>query len=113
MPSSKEYLDFILDCLSDLDNICFMGTNVISGSAKGVVIKTGDATYFGKVADTITDELRKSIGSDYFKVSALTGENVEESFMHAAKLGLAFYREQQSISLQNTLVYQKIMFKLF
>ena len=51
------------------------------------------------VPDTITDELRKSIGSDYFKVSALTGENVEESFMHAAKLGLAFYREQQSLSL--------------
>ena len=31
-----------------------MGTNVISGSAKGVVIKTGDDTYFGKIAHTIT-----------------------------------------------------------
>ena len=27
-----------LDSISDLDTICFMGTNVISGSAKGVVI---------------------------------------------------------------------------
>ena len=42
-----------LDSISDLDTICFMGTNVISGSAKGVVIKTGDNTYFGKVAHTI------------------------------------------------------------
>lgn len=31
-----------------------MGTNVISGSAKGVVIKTGDDTYFGKIAHTNT-----------------------------------------------------------
>ena len=31
-----------------------MGTNVVSGSAKGVVIKKGDDTYFGKVAHTLT-----------------------------------------------------------
>ncbi len=43
-----------LDTLSDLDTICFMGTNVISGSAKGIVIKTADSTYFGKVAHTLT-----------------------------------------------------------
>lgn len=43
-----------LDSISDLDTICFMGTNVISGSAKCAVIKTADSTYFGKVAHTIT-----------------------------------------------------------
>ena len=43
-----------LDSVADLDTICFMGTNVISGSAKGVVIKTADSTYFGKVAHTLT-----------------------------------------------------------
>lgn len=42
-----------LDSIADLDNICFMGTSVISGSAKGVVIKTADSTYFGKVAHSI------------------------------------------------------------
>lgn len=42
-----------LDSIADLDTICFMGTNVISGSAKGVVIKTADSTYFGKIADTL------------------------------------------------------------
>lgn len=43
-----------IDNISDFDNICFMGTNVISGSAKGIVIKTADSTYFGKIANTIT-----------------------------------------------------------
>lgn len=43
-----------IDSLTDLDTICFMGTNVISGSAKGMVIKTADDTYFGKVAHTLT-----------------------------------------------------------
>ena len=40
--------------LSDIDTICFMGTNVISGSAKGVVVLTSDDTYLGKVANTLT-----------------------------------------------------------
>ncbi len=43
-----------IDSLSDIDTICFMGTNVISGSAKGVVVLTADNTYFGKVANTLT-----------------------------------------------------------
>ena len=43
-----------IDNISDLDTICFMGTNVVSGSAKGVVIKTADSTYFGKVAHTLS-----------------------------------------------------------
>ena len=50
----------ILYNISDLDNICFMGTNVISGSAKCVVIKTGDSTYFGKVAHNIMKNKEKS-----------------------------------------------------
>ena len=43
-----------IDSIADIDTICFMGTNVISGSAKGVVIKTADSTYFGKIAHTLT-----------------------------------------------------------
>ena len=42
-----------IENISDIDTICFMGTNVISGSAKGVIIKTGDNTYFGKIANTL------------------------------------------------------------
>ncbi len=43
-----------LESITDLDNICFMGTNVVSGSAKCVVVKVADDTYFGKVAHSIT-----------------------------------------------------------
>lgn len=55
----SEHKDKVED-ITDLDTICFMGTNVISGSAIGIVFKTGDNTYFGKVADTITDEKPKT-----------------------------------------------------
>ena len=44
----------MIESLSDIDTICFMGTNVISGSAKGIVVLTADNTYFGKVAHTLT-----------------------------------------------------------
>lgn len=43
-----------IENITDLDNICFMGTNVISGSAKGIVIKTAKDTYFGRIAKNIT-----------------------------------------------------------
>ena len=59
IPNSELALED-LDGISDLDTICFMGTNVISGSAKCVVIKTADSTYFGKVAHTITTGKPKS-----------------------------------------------------
>ena len=42
-----------IESITDLDTICFMGTNVISGTAKAVVIRTADDTYFGKVAKTL------------------------------------------------------------
>ena len=39
-----------------LQNICFMGTNVVSGSAAAVVLATGDDTYFGNMAKTLSGE---------------------------------------------------------
>ncbi len=39
--------------LSELDNICFMGTTVVSGSATAVVLATGNDTYFGSMAKTL------------------------------------------------------------
>ena len=40
----------------DLPNICFLGSNVESGSATAVVIHTGDRTYFGSLAASIVGE---------------------------------------------------------
>ncbi len=48
------------ETISDLDTICFMGTNVISGSGKAVVIYTGDNTYFASIAHSITSEKPKT-----------------------------------------------------
>ena len=44
-----------IESVTDLETICFMGTNIISGSGKGVVIKTANDTYFGKVAHTLNN----------------------------------------------------------
>ncbi|MGI9025267.1 MAG: magnesium-translocating P-type ATPase [Burkholderiaceae bacterium] len=38
----------------ELDNICFMGTNVVSGSASAIVVTTGNRTYFGTLAERVT-----------------------------------------------------------
>jgi len=39
--------------LLDIPNICFMGTNVVSGTALAVVVATGPRTYFGSLAKAI------------------------------------------------------------
>lgn len=38
----------------DLENICFMGTNIVSGSATGVVIATGKDTYIGQMSQVMS-----------------------------------------------------------
>nr|MBP3681530.1 magnesium-translocating P-type ATPase [Clostridia bacterium] len=43
-----------IENITDLDNICFMGTNVTSGSGKGVIFKIAKNTYLGKISNTIT-----------------------------------------------------------
>src|SRR5450830_377465 len=40
----------------ELPNICFLGSNVESGSATAVVIYTGDRTYFGSLAASIVGQ---------------------------------------------------------
>ncbi len=44
----------------DVSNICFLGTNVISGSAKAIVIATGSNTYLGKMSKTIVKNDQKT-----------------------------------------------------
>ena len=38
----------------ELENICFMGTNVVSGSAMAIAITTGNQTYFGSISKSLT-----------------------------------------------------------
>jgi P-type Mg2+ transporter len=37
----------------DLANVCFMGANVVSGYATGLIVRTGGRTFFGQLADEI------------------------------------------------------------
>ena len=37
----------------DLPNLCYMGANVVSGYATGVIARTGRGTFFGQLADEI------------------------------------------------------------
>lgn len=40
----------------ELQNACFQGTNVLSGSARGLVINTGMNTYFGSISEKLTEK---------------------------------------------------------
>lgn len=40
----------------DVANICFMGTNVVSGQARAVVVATGRHTYFGSLSKAIVGQ---------------------------------------------------------
>ncbi len=42
--------------LFDLANICYMGSNIESGTAIGIVLQTGKQTYIGSIASTLQHE---------------------------------------------------------
>ena len=48
------------ESLTDIDNIGFMGSNIVSGSAKGVILATGNHTYFGSMAKSLNTYKDKS-----------------------------------------------------
>ena len=56
MPVEKReqiVLDADSKSVLELENICFMGTNVVSGTAAAVVVNTGGHTYFGSMAKSL------------------------------------------------------------
>nr|WP_307915901.1 hypothetical protein [Mycoplasmopsis bovis] len=52
--------DYEYQNVTDRHNLAFMGSNIISGSAKAIVIVTGDETYLGQVAQKINEKPVKS-----------------------------------------------------
>ncbi|MBB6110257.1 Mg2+-importing ATPase [Mucilaginibacter lappiensis] len=58
--------------LVELDNICFMGTNVVSGSAMAISVNTGNQTYFGSLSkDIVGKRAETSFDKGVNKVSYL------------------------------------------
>lgn len=50
----------IQDVSLQLDNIGYMGTNIISGTATAIVLSTGNQTYFGNMAKSLSTDKQKS-----------------------------------------------------
>jgi len=48
------------DALTDLQNIGFMGSNIVSGSATAVALATGNETYIGAMAKSLTGDRAKN-----------------------------------------------------
>ncbi|HIU77092.1 MAG TPA: magnesium-translocating P-type ATPase [Candidatus Pelethocola excrementipullorum] len=46
--------------LTDLPNVGFMGTNMVSGSATAVILTTGNQTYFGSMAESLSGSRSKN-----------------------------------------------------
>ena len=46
--------------IAELDNVGFMGSNVVSGSARAVILATGNQTYFGSMARSLNTYQDKS-----------------------------------------------------
>ncbi len=60
------------DNLTDLQNIGFMGSNMISGSATGVVLAIGNETYIGSMAKSLSgDKAKNSFERGVDSVSSL------------------------------------------
>lgn len=72
-----EKLDYLKErdrgiAICDLDNILLLGTSIISGSAVGVVVSTGNDTYLGSIAVEISNkEEETSFQKGVSKVSLL------------------------------------------
>lgn len=48
------------ETLTEINNLVFMGSTVVSGSARGVVVATGNDTIFGSISESITEEPTKT-----------------------------------------------------
>ena len=114
LPAEK-YADFVPDkvtSFSELHNMVFMGTNVVSGSATAIVVRTGKATEFGRISRKLASrqkdtEFEKGIMSFgnlimkatiflvlfIFLFNAIAKRDVFESFMFAIAVAVGLTPE--------------------
>ena len=57
---SEERLKNMSNNPLDIENLCFMGTNVVSGTGVAIVVNIGTNTYFGSMAKLITKSKAKT-----------------------------------------------------
>ncbi len=58
MPIEKKAEEVKLESgfVFELQNACFQGSNVLSGTARGIVVNTGTGTYFGSISERLTEK---------------------------------------------------------
>jgi Mg2+-importing ATPase len=96
----------------ELENICYMGTNIVSGAATAIVIKTGKDTYLGKMSKTMTQK-REETAFDkgikkvtwllikitlimvpiVFVINILTKGNILDSFIYSMTIAVGITPE--------------------
>jgi Mg2+-importing ATPase len=98
--------------LPNIKNICFMGSNVVSGAATAVVVKTGTETYLGSIAKSVVgNRVQTSFDKGInqftwmmlrfmfvmvpfvFLVNGLTKHNWTEAFMFAVAVAVGLTPE--------------------
>ena len=60
VPVEKNCNSSDTDELFNISNICYMGSNVVSGSGTGIVVKTGFDTYLGNMSTKVTQTKEKT-----------------------------------------------------
>jgi len=113
----------------ELDNICFMGTNVVSGSATAVVVATGSKTYFGALAEKVTavdrgpTEFQSGVNKvswllirfmmfmtpTVFLLNGLTKGNWLEAFLFALSIAVGLTPEMLPMIVTSTLAKGAVM----
>ncbi|MCL2860283.1 MAG: magnesium-translocating P-type ATPase [Oscillospiraceae bacterium] len=54
------YKNNLEETLTDISNLGFMGTNVVSGNAKALILSTGNNTYFGNMVKDLSGKTSKN-----------------------------------------------------
>lgn len=98
--------------LNEMNNIAFMGSSVITGTARAIVVQTGTVTEFGKIAEKLTEREEETDFSRgmrqfgflimkvtlalvlfIFLINAITKENILESFIFSIAIAVGLTPE--------------------
>ncbi|HET7115960.1 MAG TPA: magnesium-translocating P-type ATPase [Hanamia sp.] len=112
---NEKHADAIAEITNDLSrmtNMAFMGSSVITGTAKVVVVQTGASTEFGKIAEKLTErEAETDFGRGMrmfgylimkvtialvlfiFLINALTKQNILDSFIFSIAIAVGLTPE--------------------
>ncbi len=113
---------FSSDALTDLSNIGFMGSNMVSGSATAIMLTTGNATYLGSMAKSLSGDRSKNSferGVDsvshlllrfmlvmvpiVFFINVLTNKGLAQSLLFAVTMAVGLTPEMLPMIMTSTL----------